>query len=65
MTIKQRLLVKLRKLNQKCERPGRRFNPSALIPRDIRIGRFGDLDELSLLFHWSTEKLIPRYTIEA
>jgi hypothetical protein len=33
-----------------------------LIPRDMRITDYGDLDDLSLLMHWSTEKLVSKYT---
>ena len=64
MAMKQRLCIHLRRFNQKCDRLDTRINPLALIPRDLRIGRFGDLDQLSLLVHWSTEKILPRYKID-
>ena len=32
-----------------------------LIPRDLRIGAFGDLDMLALLPQWSIDKLVARY----
>lgn len=36
-----------------------------LIPRDFRIGRYGDLDQLALLVQWSIEKILPQYAVGA
>lgn len=60
MTMKQRLFLMLRRFNMALQR---RHWPTFFIPREIRIGPYGDLDELSLLMHWSTEKIMPRYNI--
>jgi hypothetical protein len=35
-----------------------------LIPRELRITRYGNLGILSLLVHWSTEKIIPAYAVD-
>jgi hypothetical protein len=35
-----------------------------ILPRDFRIGAYGDLDHLSLLVHWSIEKILPQYAVE-
>ena len=64
MTLKQQAFTALRKFNLKFEGRKKPYNLNELIPRDFRIGRFGDLDQLALLFHWSTEKLLPRYKID-
>jgi hypothetical protein len=76
MTIKQQLFVFLRELYAKHEsanarlarfleaRAGIHVDLPILIPRDLRMGRYGDLDRLSLLMHWSIEKLLPRYRVD-
>ena len=35
------------------------------IPREMRIGNFGNLDKLALIVHWSIEKLLSQYTVKS
>ena len=34
-----------------------------LIPRNFRIGHYGDLDEGPLLMHWSITRILPQYAV--
>jgi hypothetical protein len=43
---------------------GVRVHLPILIPRELRITSYGNLGMLSLLVHWSTEKIIPAYLID-
>lgn len=36
-----------------------------MLPREFRVGRYGDLDELALLVQWSIERIQPQYTVDA
>ena len=36
-----------------------------VLPREFRIGRYGDLDDLALLVQWSIERIQPQYTVDA
>jgi hypothetical protein len=77
MTIKHWVLLRSRALYRRYEARNRRVNHflykrasihvnlPILIPRSIRrIGRYGNSDILSLLIHWSIEKILPSYTVE-
>jgi hypothetical protein len=76
MTIKQWVCLRLRALYRRHEayngrlsrflkdRAGMHVNLPILIPRGIRIGRYGRLDILSLLIPWSIEKILPSYAVD-
>ena len=76
MTMKRRMLMRLRAfclLNQSVNarltaflehRTGIHLELPVIIPRNFRISRYGDLDRLSLLVHWSIEKIRPQYVVE-
>lgn len=55
-------------LNKRLERllsqAGLRVHLPVLIPREFRISRYGNLGVLSLLPHWSIEKLLATYFVE-
>jgi hypothetical protein len=77
MSIKQRVFVFVKQfhlaydaysllLTERLEdKTGIRIQFPCLIPREIRIGNFGNLDNLSLLVHWSIEKLLPNYAVNS
>jgi hypothetical protein len=76
MTVKRRTLMLLRKLylwNQLLNtrltkwiesRAGIHVELPVIVPRNFRITRYGDLDHLSLLVHWSIEKIRPQYVFD-
>ena len=76
MTVKRWMLTFLRKLyrwntllNTRLTalleyRAGLHVELPVIIPRDFRISRYGDLDHLSLLVHWSIEKIRPQYVLD-
>jgi hypothetical protein len=43
---------------------GIQLNIPVIVPRDFRIGSFDDDDKLTLLVHWSIEKILPQYAVE-